>query len=147
MGITTKTTGRLPGPVFIDDKARKSLALTSTTIIRTRTFTRGVGIDGKALPKYSPAYAKRRKAKGRRVSPPDYTQTGRTRRSLRGKSTRFGPRVRIEIGVVGQRSIVASVLNRRGAGWLGMSTADRVLFRKVLSKLIQQTRARQGGAV
>ena len=146
MGITRTHTGRTLADLprrFLDAQAEQMLASVALTIVRTRAFDRGVGLDDRPHLAYTPAYARSRARQGRRVSPPDYTMTGRLRRSVRSVSRRQGARVRIRLGTVGQRAIVASVLNRRGAGWLGLSPSDRPKFAKLLRIAIAQTRARQ----
>lgn len=146
MGITHKRTGRLPGPIFLDEKGQKAAGLYALTLIRGRTFDRGIGADDRPLPAYTPGYALRRAKLGRKVSPPDYTMTGRTRRSIRAVARRQGARIHIRVNAVGQRAIVASVLNKRGAGWMRFSPSDRPKFARALRTLIDATRKRQGTA-
>ena len=145
MSIKVTKTGRRPGAVFLDDKAAQALALYAKTLISQRTFTRGVGADDRPLPAYTTAYAAKRAKAARRVSPPDYTITGRTRRSIRSVSRRAGSRTRITIGVVGQRAIVAKALSSRGE-WMALSPSDKPKFERALRSFIAATRKRQGVA-
>lgn len=119
-----RTVNRPPPSIVLDREAVGFVAQRALTRIRVRTFDKGRGRDGQELPAYSPAYAAKRGKQGLRVTPPDYTITGRLRRSTRVVSIKkISGGWRISIGPTGHRIIVGARLNRRGAGWLG-ETAD-----------------------
>lgn len=143
MGITRTKRGALRVPL-ITEKAARYVAQRVLTRIRIRTFDRGQGVDGRSLPNYTPAYRRLRARLGLRTSPPDYTRTGRLRRSTRVRSIRRTANgYVIRIGPTGQRIIVGAALDKRGAGWLGETGAEKQKTRADIRKAIERER---GGA-
>lgn len=147
MSVQVVIDGRRIGQgVMFDEQAARDLSRTIATVIRVRTFSRGLGSDDRPLPAYTPRYAARRAKAGRKTSPVDYTWTGQLRRKYRVLSLRKrGHRTQITFGVTGNRAIVAAALEQRGVGWQRLSPNDTAIVNKALPSIIAQSQARSAG--
>lgn len=130
--MTIKITSKGGIPTRVSDvKAVRQAALVAHAVTTARAFDRGHGLDDRPHAPYSPDYARWRASKGRRVSPPDLTVTGRMRRSYRVIKVR---RDRATLGLTGDPAIYGAFVNavRR---FIGASPNDRALIRKKLPEI------------
>jgi hypothetical protein len=124
------------------NRAKDALTLGSglSALIWLRIDTSGLDADGQAFTPYSPAYARRRRAKGRQVGFVDFSDTGQLRDATRAVLVDSAPGVaRVAITAVG-----ADALRKARAALTQPKAAPRGnIFRPSASELATAQSANQ----
>ena len=108
-----------------------------TKMLLVRTFTKGIGADGKRFKGYSEAYKEFRQKKGRRTSPVTHTFSARFQKDLRRRRT---TKTSVEYGWQKEGKKVEWALDneRDILGVTGVSKKEGKLIEDMVGKFIEK---------